>query len=269
MQKFLFLIPICLLISSCATPHNNAYLAARYNPINTTKGSPPYTTSTTEEEVPIVDTPLQSPPIPTTKQTSANRNEFSGRFLIYDKRYKNYYGTIEGQYTIYYRYYVPPGEIGVLTLRNGSNTSDFDLFVYSDKQMNKLLSSGKHRGSTTERNVISPQKQGRYVYIKILNDGTRSSKFKLFCHDINPKEKFAIALIEVALAEAIDPGNDNVVRAIGALSSVMQGNDLGGVSRDAIITEVRIAIRKELGHGPIADVMIGTIAGIITDIYKH
>ncbi|PSB58756.1 hypothetical protein, partial [Chamaesiphon polymorphus] len=109
-----------------------------------------------------------------------------------------YYQTLNSQNAAHYTYKIPANAFGVFTLKNNSNSSDFDLYVHENKSW-KLLNKGENQGIQTELITTPIFSEDGYVYIKIVNSGSQISQYQFYANHVSPAEKavipFAAAII--------------------------------------------------------------------------
>lgn len=192
--------------------------------------------------------------------------------------------TLNSGYNQYWKYYIPAGTMAVFTLKNNSSTSDFDIFVYSDKNHDNLLKSGENNGTKTEMVVMPVYEYGKYVYLKIKNYGDYSSKYKVNAHHVDLAGLAEDALIDAGSQYLIEEGikwifgveddNDdqsshNISRASNLILSVLKEEDFAGTSRNLLINELTETLRTEFGFGFWGNLMVSYGVNVISETYKY
>lgn len=196
------------------------------------------------------------------------------------------YETLSSQKVSYWKYYVPANTMGVFTLKNKSKSSDFDIYIYSNESRTYLLKSGVNSGTTTELITVPVENYGRYVYIKIHNDGYSSSKYNLYPHFVDFGKKGEEALIEASaqylieeslkwlfgIEENSDNYNEqdrNVGRASTLILSTLKGDSLGEMAKSSVVNEITTKLRDEFGYGFWGDLLVNYAIGIVDETYKN
>ena len=197
----------------------------------------------------------------------ANAQRYT-EFVHQDNSY--FQRTLNSRYATYYKYKVPAYTFGVFTVKNHSHRSDFDVFVrdYSGN----LLAKGRDSGTQTELVTTQPFERDRYVYIQIVNYGSQASKYRFYANYVSPMNKFAIAFAETAIVCSLERDNipnQTTSRIITGISSMLQGNDLGGIAEDLLINEVTDTIRKQFGYDCTGDFMVNWIVSIFRGFYRN
>jgi len=193
-------------------------------------------------------------------------------------------GTLNSGEKTYWKYYVPAGTMAVFTLKNTSYVSDFDIYSYSDTKHNYLIESGENYGSTSELITMPLSDYGRYIYIKIENDGTSTAKYKLNAHYVDfiglgeqaIVEAGAQYLIEEGLRFIFDIEDDeeqfddrDMSRASTLIMSGLKGDNLTETTKSLLINEVTSELRDEFGYGFWGDLFVNYGIGIINETYKY
>lgn len=197
----------------------------------------------------------------------ANAQRYT-EFVHQDNSY--FQRTLNSRYATYYKYKVPAYTFGVFTVKNHSRRSDFDVFV-RDRSGN-LLSKGRNSGTQTELAVTQPFEQDRYVYIQIANDGSQASQYRFYANYVSPMNKFAIAFTETAIVCGLERDNipnQTSSRVVTGISSMLQGNKLGGVTVDLLINELTDNMRNQLGYGCLGDFAVNWGVSIVTGFYRN
>ncbi|WP_353933270.1 hypothetical protein WJM97_23255 (plasmid) [Okeanomitos corallinicola TIOX110] len=183
-----------------------------------------------------------------------------------------FYQTLQSQGVAYYKYKIPAFSFGVFTLKNHSRQSDFDIYVYDNTRGWQLLNKGEKTGIATELVTTSMISQNRYAYIKIVNYGSQSSQYHFYANHVTPAMNFAIALAETVIICGLEGKNINPdisSRGVTAVSSILQGNNLKGLTVDMAINEVTNKMREELGYGCAGDFVVNLAASTIKDIFRN
>lgn len=206
----------------------------------------------------------------------------------YTQLQNGYYGhgnISSGQYS-YYKYYVPQGKMAVFTLKNTSKTSDVDLYLYTDAAGKNFLNKGANGGTKKELISISPSSYGRYVYIKVKNDGSSGTKYKLNAHTVDfaelAGEAFGEALVTTALEEGLkwllgveennhnyDENERNISRASNVILSGIKGENLGNTTKSFFINELTSEIKDEFGTGFWGNLAVNYSIKTADEIYKY
>ncbi|WNJ20092.1 hypothetical protein [Pontibacter sp. G13] len=193
-------------------------------------------------------------------------------FTTFDKQYRYYYGTMSKAENSYYRFYVPANEVGVLTLKTKTFGSDFDVYAYSSSNMAYSLGNSRSGGLEPELLILPVESSGRWVYVKIRNDGT-SGQYHFYAHTVNVEEKFYqalfVALLEGILSTENDVDNRNISRGINVASSLLSNASLGDASRSFILNEITNALREEFGYGAVAGFVVSFVVSYYDDILKN
>lgn len=196
------------------------------------------------------------------------------------------YSTLSSSQTSYWQYYVPANTLGVFTLKNTSNSSDFDIYVYSSESMSYRLDAGTNSGTSTELVTVPIESYGRYIYIKIVNSGNYSSTYNFYPHFVDFAKKGEEALVEASAQYLIEEGlkwlfdikttdnnydqNDkDVGRASAIIMSTLKGDDLGSMTKSVVINELTTALRDEFGYGFWGNLLVNYAIGITDDVYKN
>ncbi len=199
----------------------------------------------------------------------ANAQNFTN-FEHQDNR--SYDETLNSKGTAFYKYKIPAYTFGVFTLKNDSRRSDFDIYVYEYSGDFKLVNKGENQGSNTELVVTPISSEDKYAYIKIVNYGPQPSQYNLYANYVSPANKFAIALAETALVcslEREDISNRTNSRVITGISSILQGNNLGGLAQDLLINEVTDTMRNQFGYGCIGDFAVNWSVSIFSGFFRN
>jgi hypothetical protein len=181
----------------------------------------------------------------------ANSQEVT-RFEHQDDRY--YSQTLNSKGIARYQYKIPANSFGVFTLKNNSGRSDFDIYVY-DSSNGQLLAKGRNSGTQTELVVTQPVGVNKYAYIKVINYGSRTSQYHFYANYVNPANKFLIALAQVPFCNP-EQNDKTSSRVFTTISSILQGNDFGGVAKDVLINEVTMEMRNQFGYGCTGEFMV-------------
>jgi len=282
MKKPLFLslfVPIFLVScgsSQTRTKYNQS--ATTFAPLKRTTtpyGVPNSNSSLYTEPVPrasaargAVITPAANSGSPPRINTQSNSASDFSIYQDFDKIYASMSGSKSKGEKHWIKYSLAANQIGVVTLKTQTRGADFDVFVSNSSYGNRSsLGKSTQNGLTTDLVLIPPKGHARNLYIEVENTGNYGS-FKLFCHEVSPAEKMGIALTETMVAEFLG-GSAFDTRMVSFISSGLQGNNARQMTRDAFITELRIAARKEVGHGPEADVLVGFVIGVLIDCFKY
>ncbi|QLE56398.1 hypothetical protein [Nostoc sp. TCL26-01] len=204
-----------------------------------------------------------------TSPSIANAQEFT-EFKHQNNRY--YHETLNSQGVTYYKYKVPAYSFGVFTLKNHSRRADFDIYIYNYSGGWKLLTKGENTGVTTELVTTPMVSQDRYAYIKIVNYGSQPSQYLFYANHVTPVNNFAIALAETIIICSLERKNINSEtssRLVTGISSILQGNNLAGLSRDILINEITSNMRKQFGYGCTGDFAVNWVVSIIKDVYRN
>ncbi len=181
----------------------------------------------------------------------ANAQQYT-KFEHQNDRY--YSQTLNPQGVAYFQYQVPAHTFGVFTLKNRSSRSDFDIYVYDSS--GNLLVKGERSGVQTELVTTPSFSSNDYAYIQIVNYGSQASEYQFYANYVSPFNRFLIALAETSLicrGEAEGTRNQASSRVVTGISSILQGNDLAGVSKDLLVNELLSAIRNQFGYGCMGD----------------
>ena len=84
--------------------------------------------------------------------------------------------------------------------------------------------------------------------------------------------KFAIAFTETAIVCGLERDNipnQTSSRIVTGISSMLQGNDLGGLAQDLLINEVTDTIRKQFGYDCTGDFMVNWVVSIFRGFYRN
>ena len=174
------------------------------------------------------------------------------RFEHQDDTY--YHQNLNSKGVARYQYKIPANTFGVFTLKNSSNRSDFDIFVY-DFSNGKLLSKEDNLGTQTELVVTQLFTENKDVIIKVVNYGSQTSRYKLYANYVNPATKFLIAVAGVPFCNP--KRNDKTSsRIFTSLSSILEGKDVGGVAKDVLLNEVTMEMRNQFGYGCTGEFMV-------------
>lgn len=202
-----------------------------------------------------------------TSPSIAYSQEFT-TFEHKDGRY--YYQTLNSEGTAYYKYEVPATTFGVFTLKNSSRQSDFDIYVFNYESGWKLLDQGENSGLDTELIVIPPSLEAKYAYIKIVNVGSRPSEYNFYANYVSPLNRITRALLTTGLTCDENPSKSKVnSRAVTAITSVLQGKDIGGLTQDMLINEISNEMRDQVGYGCTGDFMVNSTISIIKGFYRN
>jgi hypothetical protein len=190
-----------------------------------------------------------------------------------------YRDSLSPKNTSYYKYYVSSDRMAVLTLKNMSYESDFDIYVYSDESMTNLIGKGANDEDKTELELISQKDYGRYVYIKVINYGDSYATYKLYAHEVDfiqiltdaLVESAVIGIIKLLLSDEDDTESEtrNKSRAATAIFGALSGKNLGEIGKDLLISEVTSSLREELGYGFWGDYAVSCGVSFIRKIYKY
>lgn len=199
----------------------------------------------------------------------ANAQEFT-EFEHQNNRY--YYETLKSQGVTYYKYKVPAYSFGIFTLKNHSRMANFDIYIYDDTGEWKLLAKGANTGVTTELVTTPIISQNRYVYIQIVNQGSQPSQYLFYANHVTPGKNFVIALAETVIICGLEKQNissQTSSRVVTGISSILQGNNLAGFSRDLLINEITSSIRQQFGYGCTGDFAVNWGVSMIKDVYRN
>lgn len=189
------------------------------------------------------------------------------RFEHQDDTY--YHQNLNSKGVARYQYKIPANTFGVFTLKNHSGRSDFDIFVY-DSSNGKLLSKEDKLGTQTELVVTQLFTENKDVIIKVVNYGSQTSRYKLYANYVNPATKFLIALAGVPFCSSARNVDDRTSsRAFTTISSIIQGNDFGGVAKDVLINEVTMEMRNQFGYGCTGEFMVNWGVSIFKGFYRN
>lgn len=183
-----------------------------------------------------------------------------------------YAETLSPKGVSYYKYKIPAFSFGVFTLKNHSRKSDFDIYIYDNTRGWQLLNKGEKTGRETELVLTPISSKSRYAYIKIVNYGSQSSRYHFFANHVTPAKNFAFALAETAFVcggESINIDPNISSRGVTAISSILQGNNLKGLTVDMAINEVTNKMREELGYGCAGDFVVNLSVSTIKDIFRN
>lgn len=176
------------------------------------------------------------------------------RFEHQDDTY--YHQRLNSKGVARYQYKIPANTFGVFTLKNHSRRSDFDIYIY-DSSNGKLLSKKDELGIQTELVITPFFTKNKDVIIKIVNYGSKTSRYKLYANYVNPGTKFLIALAGVPFCSSAQNVDDRASsRVFTTMSSILQGNNFGGVAKDVLINEVTMEMKKQFGYGCTGEVMV-------------
>lgn len=197
----------------------------------------------------------------------ANAQRYT-EFVHQDNSY--FQRTLNSRYATYYKYKVPAYTFGVFTVKNHSRRSDFDVFVrdYSGN----LLTKGQYSGKQTELVATQPFERDRYVYIQIVNYGSQASKYRFYANYVSPMNKFGWAFAETAIKcglEKDNTRNQTSSRVVTGISSILQGNKLGGVAQDLLINELTDNMRNQLGYGCVGDLAVNWGVSTLRGFYRN
>ncbi|MDM9580425.1 hypothetical protein [Nostoc sp. GT001] len=199
----------------------------------------------------------------------ANAQEFTN-FEHQDNKY--YYETLNSQGLAYYRYKVPAYTFGIFTLKNHSRSSNVDIYVHDYSGDWKLLVKGNNQGTETELVVTPMFSEDKYAYITIVNDGSQPSEYHLYANYVSPANRFAIALAETSLICSLEKENipnETSSRVVTGLSSILQGNNLAGVTQDLLINEFTNAMRNQFGYGCTGDFVVNWGVSMFRGVYRN
>lgn len=202
-----------------------------------------------------------------TVSTGVANSQQVTRFKHQDDTY--YHQRLNSKGIARYQYKIPANTFGVFTLKNHSRRSDFDIFVY-DYNNGRLLTKGRNYGTKTELVITQPVGRDRYAYIKVLNYGSRTSRYRLYANHVNPANKFLIALAGVPFCSSAQNINNRASsRIITGVSSMLQGSDFGGVARDVFINEVTMEMRKQFGYGCMGEFVVNWGVSMVKGFYRN
>ncbi|AFY57349.1 hypothetical protein Riv7116_4941 [Rivularia sp. PCC 7116] len=202
-----------------------------------------------------------------TVSTGVANSQQVTRFKHQDDSY--YHQRLNSKGIARYQYKIPANSFGVFTLKNHSRRSDFDIYVY-DSSNGKLLTEGKSYGTKTELVITQPVGRDRYAYIKVLNYGSRTSRYKLYANYVNPGTKFLIAFAGIPFCSSARNINDRTSsRVITGISSMLQGSDFGGVARDVFINELTMEMRKQFGYGCMGEIAVNWVVSMAKGFYRN
>ncbi|MEL6460025.1 MAG: hypothetical protein AAFQ91_17530 [Cyanobacteria bacterium J06621_15] len=201
-----------------------------------------------------------------TVSTGVANSQQVTRFKHQDDTY--YHQRLNSKGIARYQYKIPANTFGVFTLKNDSRRSDFDIEVY-DYNSGKLLTEGKSYGTKTELVITQPVGRDRYAYIKVSNYGSRTSRYQLYANYVNPGTKFLIALAQTPFCNQQQNFNDKTSTVITGISSMLQGNDLGGVARDVFINELTMEMRKQFGYGCMGEFVVNWGVSMVKGFYRN
>ncbi len=197
-----------------------------------------------------------------------------------DKGY-SYSANLYPKGTGYYKFYVSSDELAVFTLKNLNSESDFDLYVYSDPGLGRLIGKSEITGTGTEREIIS--QSGQYVYLKVVNYGDSFSRFKLYSHEIDFFELAKDALVDTAAEEILSAvlksifdvedddseAEQNVGRAATVIMGVFQDKNIAEIGADLLLNEITSRIRDELGYGFWGSFAVNLATSFVKEIYRY
>ncbi len=187
------------------------------------------------------------------------------RFEHRDDTY--YHQNLNSKGVGHYQYKIPANTFGVFTLKNNSGRSDFDIYVY-DSNNGKLLAQGQNSGTQTELVVTQPVAVDKYAYIKVINYGSQTSRYRLYANYVNPANKFLIALAQVPFCNP-EQNDKTSSRVFTTISSILQGNDVGGVAKEVFINEVTMEMKKQFGYGCTGEFMVNWGVSMVRGFYRN
>jgi hypothetical protein len=191
-------------------------------------------------------------------------------FTEFEHENDTYYSqTLKSKGVAFYKYKIPAMSIGVFTLKNHSRKSDFDIYIYDSGSWKPL---GTESGVKTELVTTSMNLENRYAYIKIVNYGSQSSRYHFYANHVNLAKNVAFTAAETLFAcglegQKIDPNIAS--RGVTAVSSILQGNNLKGLTMDMAINEITNRMREELGYGCTGDFVVSLAISTIKDIFRN
>lgn len=191
----------------------------------------------------------------------------------FDPQYTNYYETLDSKEEAYYKYKVPANTFGVLTLKNSSGSSDFDIVVYEYiNGESQLIDTGENADTQTELIITPPSSEERYVYIKVLNYGSATSEYKLYADYVSPINKFLLSGTKALFSCGMDQedvSNRNSDRMLTGIFSILEGNGLTGVATDLVLDEIAAEMREQFGYGCLGDFAVDWTVSIVSGFYKN
>lgn len=194
-------------------------------------------------------------------------------------------GTISPDGHSLWKYYVSSEVLGVFTLKNSSRSSDIDIFIYSDPSLKYRIGSGTKSGSTTELITISKD-YGGYVYIKIKNAGSYTTKYKLNAHQVDYFEMVGDMLIEAAGQYVVNEfvgwlvgeedsedssgfSERDLERVSNVIFSTISGESFSGVAKNLAYQELTTELRNAFGYGFWGDLLVNFTINVFSDIYRY
>ena len=193
-------------------------------------------------------------------------------FQTFEPKYRYYYGSIGKNQNTYYQFYVPANKMGVFTLKTRTTGSDFDMYAYSSSYMNTLIEKSSSYGTEPELIIIPVENYGRWIYVKINNDGGYG-QYYFYAHHVNISAKFNEALILAIFEGILSSGNDvddrNLSRGLNLAASFLKNSSLEDMTRSFLINELTSELRRELGYGPIPGFFVNFTVSIFDDITKN
>jgi hypothetical protein len=180
-----------------------------------------------------------------------------------------YYNTLSSQNVAYYRYEVPAMTIGVFTIKNKSGRADFDVYVFEDPQGNKLIAKGENSGSDTELVITPLAETTKYVYVVIVNAGSSSAKYHFFANYVSPINRFMKVALTTPLSCDNNGSDEWRSRSVAAITSLLEGNDIGGLTQDVVINEITDKIRKEFGYGCFGDFLVNYAIDMVQGVLRN
>lgn len=181
----------------------------------------------------------------------------------------------------YFKYYVSADEWGVFTLENLWNSSDLDLFVYSDSDYSDLVLSSIKVGSQNDLGFT--EDGGRYYYVRVSNQDSHHTKGKLYTHDVDPLEVVKETLVDYAaqrlltefLAWIFDvPTENEVGRHLTDLAanislSALKGDDGNSLTQSALANELCAALKAGTNGGEEATIACNMGINLAKEVYKY
>jgi hypothetical protein len=180
-----------------------------------------------------------------------------------------YHEVLNSQNFADYRYRVPANTLGVFTLKNNSGRSDFDIFLYEGN--GRQIAQGINNGTQTELLTTPLLSQDRYIYLRVINRGSQTSRYHLYANYISPINRFGIELAKTALLcnPNQNNSNQNLSRGITVLSSIVQGESLGNLALNLAISELTDNMRKQFGYGCAGDLMVNWGVSMVQGVYRN
>jgi len=194
------------------------------------------------------------------------------------------HGTLSPNDYSVWKYYIPNGDVGVFTLKNTASTSDLDIHIDSDQGLNYKLDAGTNNRTKTELVTLSTSYSGRYVYLKIKNEGRYVTKFKLNAHQIDLFELGQNAVLDAAGQYVIEEGlkwlfgvednssqidSRNIQRASNVILSGLKGQNLGSTTKSLVKQELTTELRDQFGYGFVGNFCVSYSVDVLDEVYKY